>query len=109
MKTRVSKNFHMSLNNLSSVKTAKSSLARGHMGGGWGGGGGDYGYLELGPKTPPWVRGSIYKKKVLRDPGPNTHIAATISKEVLGECLPGARPARYLSLNYPNFSPRFTL
>ena len=26
-----------------------------------------------------------------------------------GECLPGARPARYFSINYPNFSPRFTL
>ena len=27
----------------------------------------------------------------------------------LGECLPGARPARYFSINYPDFSPRFTL
>ena len=26
-----------------------------------------------------------------------------------GECLPGARLARYLSINYPDFSPRFTL
>ena len=26
-----------------------------------------------------------------------------------GECLPGARPARYFSINYPDFSPRFTL
>ena len=34
MKTRISKNFHKPLNNLSSVKTAKSSLTRGHMGGG---------------------------------------------------------------------------
>ena len=25
------------------------------------------------------------------------------------ECLPGAHPARYLSTNYPDFSPRFTL
>ena len=25
------------------------------------------------PGPPPWVRGSIYKKKVLQDPGPNTH------------------------------------
>ena len=25
------------------------------------------------------------------------------------ECLPGARPARYLSINYPDFSPKFTL
>ena len=68
----------MPLNSQSSVKTAKSSLARGHMGGG-----GDWGYLELGPGTPPWVRGSIYKKKVLQEPGPNTHTAATIGKEVL--------------------------
>ena len=30
-----------------SVKMAKTSLARGHIGGG-----GDWGYLELGPETP---------------------------------------------------------
>ena len=29
------------------------------------------------------MRGSIYKKKVLQDPGPNRHTAATIRKEVL--------------------------
>ena len=63
MKTRISKNFHVPLNSLYSVRTAKSSLPRGHMGGG---GGGQLGYLELGPGTPPWVRGSIYKKKDLR-------------------------------------------
>ena len=27
----------------------------------------------------------------------------------VGECLPGARPARYFCINYPDFSPRFTL
>ena len=27
----------------------------------------------------------------------------------LGECFPGARPARYLFINYPDFSPRVTL
>ena len=48
-----------------------------------GGGGADWGYLELGSGTPPWVRGSIYKKKVLQDPSPNTHTAATIRKEDL--------------------------
>ena len=37
----------------------------------------------MGPGTPPWVRGSIEKKKVLQNPGPNTHTAATIRKEVL--------------------------
>ena len=26
-----------------------------------------------------------------------------------GECLPSVRPARYFSINYPDFSPRFTL
>ena len=53
----------------------------GHIGGG---GGGDWGYPELGPGTPrKRVRGSIYKKKVLQDPAPNTHTAATIRKEVL--------------------------
>ena len=46
-------------------------------------GGADWGYTELGPGTPPSVRGSIYKKKILQDPGPNTHTAATIRQEVL--------------------------
>ena len=27
----------------------------------------------------------------------------------VGECLPGARLARYFSIYYPDFSPRFTL
>ena len=34
MKNRISKNFHVPLNSLSSVKTATSSLPRGHMAGG---------------------------------------------------------------------------
>ena len=46
MKKRISKNFHVPLNSLSSVKTVKSSLPYG------GGGGGNWGYLELGPGTP---------------------------------------------------------
>ena len=46
MKNRISKNFHVPLKSLNSVKTAKSSPARGHMGVG------DWGYLELGPETP---------------------------------------------------------
>ena len=46
MKHPISKNSHVPLNSLSGVKTAKSSLARGHMGGA------DWGYLELGPGTP---------------------------------------------------------
>ena len=32
-----------------------------------------------------------------------------MATRIVGECLPGARPARYLSINYPDFSPRFTL
>ena len=67
MKNRISKNFHVPLNSLPSVKTAKSSLARGHRGGGGATGG-----------TWSWD-----KKKVLQDPGPNTHTAATIRKEAL--------------------------
>ena len=67
----------MPLNNLSSVKTAKSSLARAHRGGLTGG------TCSLDPGPPPWVRGSIYKKKVLQDLGPNPHTAAAIRKEVL--------------------------
>ena len=77
MKNAISKNFQVPLDSLYNVKTAKSSLARGHMGGG------DWGYLELGPETPPWVRGSIYKKKGLQDQGPITHTSAAIRKEVL--------------------------
>ena len=85
MKNRISKNFHVPLNSLSNVKTAESSLPRGHMGGG----GGRLGVPGVGTRyPPPWVRGSIYKKKVLHDPGPNTHTAATIRKEVLTPPIP---------------------
>ena len=35
------------------------------------------------PGPPPWVRGSMYKKKVARDLGPNPHTAPRIRKEVL--------------------------
>ena len=45
----------------------ESSLARGHIGGPNGG----TRSWDLGP--PAWVTGSIYKKKILQDPGPNTH------------------------------------
>ena len=46
MENRISKNIHVPLNSLSSVKTAKSSLPRGHMGRA------NWAYLELGPGTP---------------------------------------------------------
>ena len=36
-------------------------------------------------------------------------LAVTYRHHLREECLPGARPARYLSINYPDFSPRFTL
>ena len=45
-KRQISEILQVSLNSLSGVKTAKSSPARGHMGGA------DWGYLELGPGTP---------------------------------------------------------
>ena len=45
-KSRILEILQVSLNNLSGVKTAKSSPARGHVGGA------DWGYLELGPGTP---------------------------------------------------------
>ena len=45
--------------------------------------GGRLGVPGVGTRDPPWVTGSIYKKKVLQDPGPNTHTAATIRKEVV--------------------------
>ena len=82
----ISKNFQVPLNSLPNVKKAKSSLARGHMGGG-----GTGGTWSWDPRPPPWVRGSIYKKKVLQDPGPNPHTAATIRKEVL---TPPAPPSK---------------
>ena len=31
------------------------------------------------------------------------------TKTAEGRCLPGVRPVRYLSINYPDFTPRFTL
>ena len=50
---------------------------------GGGGGGATGGTWSWDPGPPPWVRGSIYKRTVLQDPGPNTHTAATIPKVVL--------------------------
>ena len=40
------------------------------------------------------VRGSIYKKKVLQDPGPNTHSAVTIHKVVLTPTPPPSPPPK---------------
>ena len=45
MKNRISKNFHVPLNSLSSVKMVLTTK-------GPYGGGGDWGYLELEPGTP---------------------------------------------------------
>ena len=45
-----------------------------------GGGGATGGTWIWDPGPPPWVRGSIYKKKVFQDIGPNTHAAATMAK-----------------------------
>ena len=69
--------FSVPLNNLNnSVKTAESSPARAHRGA-------NQGTWSLDPEPPPWVRGCMYKKKVVQDPGPNPHTAAAIRKEVL--------------------------
>ena len=66
MKNRISKNFHVPLNSLSSVKTAKSSPARGHMGGG--GGGGRLGVLGVGTRDPqvgrPYARKKFFRTQV---------------------------------------------
>ena len=92
MKNRkILKNFHLPLNSQSNVKMAKSSLARGHMGGGGGATGGTWSW---DPRPPPWDRGSIYKKKVLQDPGPNTNTTATIRKEVLTPPAPPPPPKK---------------
>ena len=80
MTNSISKNFHASLNNPPSVKTTKSSPARGHRQAGGGATGGTWSW-DPGPQ--PWVRGSIYKKHILQNPGPNTHTTATIRKAVL--------------------------
>ena len=52
------------------------------------------GTRSLDPGPPPWVRGSIYKKKALQDPGPNTHTAAAIRKEVLTSPPPTPPPKK---------------
>ena len=61
----ISKNFQVPLNSLPSVKMAKSSLARGHMGGP------NWGCLELGPETParhglggPYTRKKFFRTQV---------------------------------------------
>ena len=59
MKTRILKDFHVPLNSLSSVKTAKSSLARGHMGGG----GGRLGVPGVGTRDPRHGLGGPYTRK----------------------------------------------
>ena len=58
MKNRISKNFHMPLNSLSSVKTDKSSLARGHMGAG-----GDWGLPAVGTRKPRHGLGGPYTRR----------------------------------------------
>ena len=64
---------------VSSCQSDISNQCRGHMGGG----GGDWGYLELGPGTPAMGQGVHIQEKSSQDQGPNTPTAATIRKEVL--------------------------
>ena len=45
--------------------------------------GAHWGNPELGSKTPPLVRGSTYKKKIMQDLGLNQHTVATIHKKIL--------------------------
>ena len=59
MKNRISKNFHVPLNSLPSVKMAKSSLARGHMGG-WGA---RLGVPGVGTRDPHHGLGDPYTRK----------------------------------------------
>ena len=54
--------------------------------------------LDNAPPPPPEMIFDGHPVQVTAFPNPEK-----------GECLPGARPARYLSINYPDFSPRFTL
>ena len=48
-----------------------------------GGGGGDWGYLELGPGTPAMGWGVHIQEKSSSGPRSKSHTAATIRKEVL--------------------------
>ena len=75
----------MPLNSPAGLKTAKSSPARAH----WGGGGGG---ATRGTRN--WVRGPIYKKKVVQDPGPNPHTVAAVRKEFLTHPQPRKRGTR---------------
>ena len=59
MKTQISKNFHVPLNNLYSVKTANSPLPRGHLGGG----GGRLGVPGVGTWEPRHGLGGPYTRK----------------------------------------------
>ena len=64
MKNRISKNFHVPLSSLFGVKTAKSSLARGHMGGG---GARDTWSWDLGPRHGlggPYTRKKFFTTQV---------------------------------------------
>ena len=58
MKNGISQNFRVPLNSLSSVKTAKSSLARGHMEGG-----GRLGVPGVGTLDPRHGLGGPYTRK----------------------------------------------
>ena len=81
---QVSLNSHIQREN-SQILTSK---------GPWGGGGGATGGTrssDLGPQ--PWVRGSMYKKRVALDLGPNPHTAPRIRKEVLTPDPPPTPPA----------------
>ena len=77
MKNQTSKNFHVPLNSLSSVKTAVLT-AKGPYGVG------RLGVPGVGTRDPRHGLGvSINRENFLQEPGPNTHTAATIRKEVL--------------------------
>ena len=75
---KVFKNFSRCMPAWKRLKMVESSLARARGGGGATGGTRS---SDLGPLL--WVRGSVYKKKVIQDSGPVPHIAAAICKEVL--------------------------
>ena len=79
MKNRISKNFHVPLNSLSNVKTAESSLARGHIGGG----GGGLGVPRVGTRDPRHRLGGPYTRKKFFRTQVQIHTAATIRKEIV--------------------------
>ena len=76
-KSRILEILRVSLNSLIQRENSLVLTSKGPQGGATGG------TQSSDLRPPPWVRGSMYKKKVAPDLGPNPHTAPRIRKEVL--------------------------